>query len=40
MCLSLHFRVSINDDNADNKMEAYLEDESKTYNFDDGKEMS
>jgi hypothetical protein len=36
MCLSLHFGDSINDDDVDNRMEAYLEDESKTFIFDDG----
>jgi hypothetical protein len=36
MCLSLHFGDSINDDDVDNRMEAYLEDESKTFIFYDG----
>ncbi len=36
----LAFWVSIDDDDEDNKMEANLKDESKTYNSDDGKERS
>jgi hypothetical protein len=34
----LHSRDSIDDDNVDNRVEVDLEDESKTYNYDDGRE--
>ncbi len=40
MCSNLHLGDSIDDDNVDNMMEANLENESKTYSFDDGKERS
>jgi hypothetical protein len=40
VCSNLHLGDSIDDDNVDNMMEANLEDESKTYSFDDGKERS
>jgi hypothetical protein len=40
MCSSLHSRDSIDDDDVDNRMEANLENESKTYNSDDGRERN
>jgi uncharacterized Fe-S cluster-containing protein len=40
VCLSLHFGDSIDDDDVDNMMETNLEDESNTYNSNDGRERS
>jgi hypothetical protein len=40
MCSNLHSKDSHDDDDVDNRMEAYLEDELETYNFDDGRERS
>jgi hypothetical protein len=36
----LYFGDSIDDDDVENRMEADLEDESKTYSYDDGNEKS